>query len=62
MGNHHENMMTTMDNYHKQPTVEDMIAAVEACHHHLVEESDNNHDHMMTTMGNYHDHMKYQGI
>ena len=41
----------------KQPTVEDMIAVIEACHRHLVGDLNNNHDHMMTTMDNNHKHM-----
>ena len=43
----------------KQPTVtvEDIIAVVEASHHHLVQEINNNHNHMMTTVENHHKHL-----
>ena len=38
----------------KQPSVEDMIAVVEASHRHLVDELTNHHDHMMMTIENDH--------
>ena len=41
----------------KQPTVEDMIAVVEACHRHLVDELANRRDLMMTTIENHHKHL-----
>ena len=41
----------------KQPSVEDMIAVVEAGHRHLVEDLKNNHNHMMTTVENHHSHL-----
>ena len=41
----------------KQPSVEDMIAVVEAGHRHLVEDLKNNHNHMMTTVENHHNHL-----
>ena len=41
----------------KQPTVEDMIAVVEARHRRLVEDLNNKHNHMMTTVENHHNHL-----